>query len=513
MAVGAGRGDDNSDDSDSDHFDDSDGGSYDGNERPPHPDILKAILQGVVQCWEETVATVADPTNSAGAGTDKLLNGDIPSTATSIGDFLSPRGLGEKSDRHMDGNNHTEKRKKHDNALSLALLKNMKANKVDNKNLVLENRVSVSYKGIDEKAPLQKGTLFTKVPSEESSARLPVGRRRRYSAKVQHIQSLSRLSASSRHSDAAETVEEYVAEITKDLPQIQEHLSNTASECGEHFPSARNAHSSASSTNHRGRLLHSAQSTKSSKVSETARSIERGSQRSYSRHVRTTNNKDSKNQYNQSRPGSEASGKNDNYATETAEMKSLKKNATTVMEQGSGKITDEEDSIARVSFRLPPLKKESKTGNSSKSARSSLSSIHDVRDSTSDIRNNDDGVIKHSNSNSCSTNVAVLPLLQSGAGPKYHSNNRNRREKQTTTLPRLPLSVSVSSTPRPESQRSTVQDGETGFQTNSLADTSAHESKENMMSIDLKSTRVNPGQGIRYKKKLHVYQKSPRSNK
>ncbi|RUS88462.1 hypothetical protein EGW08_003799 [Elysia chlorotica] len=518
LAISAGPGvGDSSDDSDSDadYDDDSDGGGGGGGggrrDRPPHPDLLKAILQGVVQCWEETVAAAADPMGSAGGRAERLAGGEIPSTATSIGDFLSPRGLDEKSGQNKDSD-FPEKRRRQDNALSLALLKNMKANNIDGKKLVLEKRLSTGTSGADETVLHPKGTLFTKVPGGEPTASPSNVRRRRISAQGLTTPSLSR-SASSRQGDVMETVAEYVADITRDLPQIHENTTNAASQSGDAIPSSRNIHSAASSTNRKGKAPHSAQSTRSSKVSESEKSTERGSQRSYGRHVRTTRNKDSKNQSNQSRPVSGKSGKSERSSHST-DTKVFYRNPTAEMDQNrdTRNVADDEDSVPRVSFRLPPLKKEKQPGSVSKSARSSLSLIQDSRrDSTmTDARNNDNNVTKYNNSsigNGSSNNNTPLPRLQQAAEPKLLNKNRSRRDKLTTTLPRIPVSSSASSTPRLASQSSTLPEG-----ADDLANNTAHDTKENQLNIDFQSARSNPGGGIRYKKKLHVYQKSPRSN-
>ena len=512
-----GRGDASSDDSDSDNSYDSDDdvGDRDAKNRPPHPDILKAILQGVVQCWEETVATAADPTSVKG-DTSRPQGGEAPSTATSLGDFLSPRGLGDKSDNLTEESQH-ESRKRSDNALSLVLLRNMKANNVESRKQVLEkgsSSSSVNSNRVGETTSSNTPRLFSKVQSGDLGDKPTTGRRRRLSNKGQHALSHSRLSASSRHSDDLETVEEYVANINKDLPKISETADSTGSQKADPLASSRNIHSSSSSTSRKTKLPPSAHSNKSSKVPESARSTDRASQRSYGRHVRTTNVKDSKKQTNQSRHGSASSTKSERFTNEAARPDN--QNLTSAQDRNED---GEEDDIPPVSFRLPPLKKVSKSGknsNGSKSARSSVTSIHSGRASPlSDARNNsDDNKSRDSNNNSNSQ--IPLPRLPSAAEPSPLSTDRSRRGQPPTTLPRLPLSASVSSTPRMTSQISTSNEGDDHNRTNnstsitSIGETS--ESTNNELSLDLNGTKSNRGDGIRYKKKLHVYQKSPRGN-
>ncbi|GFS14728.1 hypothetical protein ElyMa_004914400 [Elysia marginata] len=507
MMGGAGGGDSSSDGgSDSDDFEDTDDEDNNGKKRPPHPDILKAILQGVVQCWEETVVTAADPTAGPGrGGAARHPDGDIPSTATSIGDFLSPRNL---ADRNMGGS-VDNKEKKPDNALSLVLLRNMRANNVESKKQVLENGVSpasVNLSRVGDSNLNKKPALFSKVHAKESTEKPNAGRRQKISVKGQHSQSVSRLSSSSRQSDVMETVEEYVADITKDLPQIKELEVNSGTLNEDAVTQSKTRHSSASSTNRKTKLPHSAQSTKSSKLSsDTTKNIDRGSQRSYGRHVRTTNTKDAKKQHNQSRHGSGKSAKSDFSMNEALGLKVPDRNGDSGANQNIE--DDEEDTLPQTSFRLPPLKTVSKPSRdlNTRSARSSVSSVHGGHDT-------DENDPRHSSENMAgnSRHKVSLPQLPSATERSPQPQTQNHREKLPAMLPRLPVSASASSSSHIESHSPPKHDGVENAKPTNSADSKTATTNE--MSIDLNSKDSHPFGSIKYKKKLHVYQKSPRAN-
>ncbi|GFN87411.1 hypothetical protein PoB_001391700 [Plakobranchus ocellatus] len=508
--VARGDGSSSDDDSDSEDFgseDEGHTGRPKGSKRPPDPEILKAILKGVVQCWEETVVATADLTSSGGGGGNVHTAQDNPPTVESIHDLLSPRAVVEKDKNTVHSGSGNER---NDNALSLALLRNMQANNVDCTKQIFEKRSSSSSVQKDGSNQNYEQTGI-KSNSKQLSEKLSSGDKKRLSARSRHSYKQLNLPSASNHREIKETVEEYVANISKDLPVLTE-IVNSIEPSTSNQHKVRKVNVSGKVSNHVTKLPQSAHSTKSSKVSEHASNLDRVSQKSYGRHVRTTH-KDFRKQENTSRHGSGRSTKTNIADMETTESTQQNSFAGGEEESRDKDVYNDSDIIPQVSFRLPPLKKLPKS-ESCKSARSSVSSVHggsDLHDIDNDYDDNRFTSINNSNNNS--NTHTPLPQLRATTATSSHTKPKTKsRNPISASLPRLPLSASVSSTPRLVSQTSTHGDAKKRTTSSALTSTgdSANNSIDENTSIDLQKLKSNPAGGIRYKKKLHVYQGSPR---